>query len=494
MIWTNHVFYKQYKHKSRIEEYTDMNDHVDVNVDKFYTIPIISEKCLNRIGERYAWSTWDLVIEPSAGGGSFFTRIPTIKKIGIDIAPTHTDILKQDFLTYEPPPSDMASRILVVGNPPFGRVSSLAVKFFNHASKWANVIAFIVPRTFRRISLQNKLNAKFHLAFDEDIPMEPCSFEPPMMAKCCFQIWEKSEKNQRPIVKLSTVHADWEFLGFGPKDAKGQPTPPTGAMNEEAKATTFALLAYGGKCGQIVDTGLDSLRPKSWHWIKSKIPKQLLIERFSLLDYSVSLDTARQNSIGRGELVHLYSDAYDTPDEPDAHETEAPVENKMLVADHKSEDEVSMVAMAIPLNVTFLHTIQNYGFGNLPNNVCIRHFKDGRYFAPMIELWLEQNYPSLKWIGGCKGHDLEDIADENIKYEQKTFTKGGCNFAPSNMKGVKRTFNQTIFEEKTKKLIFIIVGNIDFPNIQIKFVRGTDLLVSYPKGKIPRKDFDKFFN
>jgi hypothetical protein len=469
-----------------------MDDSTHAGIDKFYTIPTISEKCLNRVGERYEWSTWDMVVEPSAGGGSFFTRIPTIKKIGIDIAPTHTDILKQDFLTYEPPPSDMASpRILVVGNPPFGRVSSLAVKFFNHASKWANVIAFIVPRTFRRISLQNKLNTTFHLAFDEDIPMEPCSFEPPMMAKCCFQIWEKSEKNQRPIVQPSTVHADWEFLGFGPKDAKGQPTVPTGAMTEEAKATTFALLAYGGKCGQIADTGLDSLRPKSWHWIKSKIPKQLLIERFSLLDYSVSLDTARQNSIGRGEIVQLYSDAYDTPD---AHETEAPVDNKMLVADHKSEDEVSMVAMAMPFNVTFLHTISNYGFGNVPNNVCIRQLKDGRHFSAFIEPWLEQNYPSLKWIGGCKGHDFEDIADKNIKYEQKTFTKDGCSFTPSNMKGVGRTFNQTIFEEKTKKLIFIIVGNIDFPNIQIKFVRGTDLLVSYPKGKIPRKDFDKFFN
>jgi hypothetical protein len=485
------------------------NHDDDMNVDKFYTIPAISEKCLNRVGERYDWSTWDVVVEPSAGGGSFFTRIPTDKKIGLDISPTHKEILKQDFLTYEllpppppPPPQPQYAdtpqrRILVVGNPPFGRVSSLAVKFFNHASNWANVIAFIVPRTFRRISLQNKLNTTFHLVFDEDIPMEPCSFEPPMMAKCCFQIWEKSETIRRPIVQLSTVHADWEFLGFGPNDAKGQPTPPTGSMNEEAKTNIFALRAYGGKCGQIVDTGLDSLRPKSWHWIKSKIPKQILIERFSLLDYSVSLDTARQNSIGRGELVHLYSDAYDAPDAPDAHEIEAPAENKMLVADHKHEDvvrTVSTLSMAIPFNVTFLHTIQNYGFGNVPNNVCIRHFKDGRNFSPIIEPWLEQNYPSLKWIGGCKGHDLEDIADENIKYEQKTFTKGGCKFMPSNMIGVGRKFDQTIFEEKTKKLIFIIVGNIDFPNIKIKFVRGTDLLVNYPDGKIPLKDFDKFFN
>ena len=485
-------------------------DAAVATIDKFYTIPTISKKCLMRVGERYEWSAWDLVVEPSAGSGSFFKQIPTDKKIGIDISPDHKDVMTMDFLTYEPHPHQamqqqqqqqqqqhqQQQRVLVVGNPPFGRVSSLAVKFFNHASKWASVIAFIVPRTFRRISLQNKLNANFHLAFDEDIPMEPCSFEPPMMAKCCFQIWEKSETNRRPIVQLSTVHADWDFLGFGPNDAQGQPTPPTRVATEFANANTFALRAYGGKCGQIVDTGLDSLRPKSWHWIKSKIPKQLLIDRFSLLDYSVSLDTARQNSIGRGELVHLYSDAYDAPDDaPNEMEALAAVDEE---AKEKHEDEVKTLALAaavaIPFNVTFLDTISNYGFGNVPNNVCIRLLKDGRHFSAFIEAWLEQNYPSLKWIGGCKGHDLEDIADENIKYEQKTFTKGGCKFMPSNMIGVGRKFDQTIFEEKTKKLIFIIVSNIDFPNIKIKFVRGTDLLVNYPDGKIPLKDFDKFFN
>ena len=42
-------------------------------------------------------------IEPSAGNGSFFTIIPTINKIGIDISPEHKDIIKQDFFTYNPP-------------------------------------------------------------------------------------------------------------------------------------------------------------------------------------------------------------------------------------------------------------------------------------------------------------------------------------------------------------------------------------------------------
>ena len=271
----------------------------EAGLDKFYTIPAISEKCLYRIGSRYNWSDWGLVIEPSAGNGSFLTRIPVNNKIGIDISPEHKDIIKQDFLTYTPPP---CGKILIVGNPPFGRVSSLAIKFFNHASKWADVIAFIIPRTFRRVSVQNKLNTRFHLVFDEEIPMEPCSFTPRMMAKCCFQIWEKKH-TERAIVELSTIHKDWEFLGFGSKDEKGQPTPPIGA--------DFAMRAYGGKCGEIVDTGLETLRPKSWHWIKANINKKILVERFNTLDYSLSLDTARQNSMGRGELVRLYSDEYD---------------------------------------------------------------------------------------------------------------------------------------------------------------------------------------
>jgi hypothetical protein len=273
----------------------------EAGLDKFYTVPSIALKCIEKIGGIYGWSDWGLVVEPSAGNGSFLKQIPTSRKVGIDISPEHPDIIEKDFLTYTPP--DDAGTVLVIGNPPFGRVSSLAVKFFNHAAEWADVIAFIIPRTFRRVSVQNKLNLNFHLLYDEEIPVIPCSFSPAMSVKCCFQIWEKrSEK--REVVDLPTKHADWQFLGFGPKDEKAQPTPPQGA--------DFAIRAYGGKCGEIVTEGLESLRPKSWHWIKAARRNcDELIERFSGLNYSLSLDTARQNSLGRGELVRLYTEEYD---------------------------------------------------------------------------------------------------------------------------------------------------------------------------------------
>jgi hypothetical protein len=267
-------------------------------LDKFYTIPACSKRCINIVSNLYDINKWDLIVEPSAGNGSFLNQIPSNKKIGIDILPEQTDIIKKDFFDYIPIPEQEHANILVIGNPPFGRVSSLAVKFFNHSAKFANVIAFIIPKTFRKISIQNKLALTFHLVYDEDIPNKPCCFEPPMMVKCCFQVWERHSV-MRDKIDVATTHADWEFLKFGPTDNNGQPTPPVDGAD-------FAIRAYGGKIGEIKINELNDLRPKSWHWIKSKINKSELIYRFSQLDYSNSENTARQNSMGRGEIVSLY--------------------------------------------------------------------------------------------------------------------------------------------------------------------------------------------
>lgn len=281
---------------SEIEEKTAKNVREE-GLDKFYTIPSYSKKCIDKVFELYNKLNFDLIIEPSAGNGSFFNQIEFNNKIGIDISPENQNIIQMDFFNYVPPTN--TNNILVIGNPPFGKVSSIAIKFFNHSAKWSNVIAFIIPRTFRRLSVQNKLNKMFHLIYDEDVPTKPCSFIPQMMVKCCFQIWEKKEV-ERLFIDLPTKHDDWNFLPFGPLDENGQPTPPNGA--------DFAMRAYGGKIGEIEKIKLSQLRPKSWHWIKSNIDKEELINIFNQLNYSNSSNTARQNSMGRGELVRLYTE------------------------------------------------------------------------------------------------------------------------------------------------------------------------------------------
>ena len=95
--------------------------------DKFYTKPesvkIVIE-FLPKITSR------DLVIEPRAGNGSFSNILKAKFKnvIAIDIEPEAEDIIVADFLTYD---FDIKKyrKIHCVGNPPFGRQSTLARKF-----------------------------------------------------------------------------------------------------------------------------------------------------------------------------------------------------------------------------------------------------------------------------------------------------------------------------------------------------------------------------
>jgi hypothetical protein len=269
-------------------------------LDKFYTDTKYAKKCIEKVLNLY--DNIDFIIEPSAGNGSFYNQLPNnIQKIGLDIHPENENILKEDFFNFNL--NEKYSKVLCIGNPPFGKSCSLAVKFFNHASNFSDIIAFIVPRTFKRISIQNKLNLNFHLKYSEDIPLSPCHFFPKMNVKCCFQIWEKSII-KRNIINYPEYHKDFDFLKYGEKDKNNQPTVPLNA--------DFALRAYGGKIGEIIENNICNLRPKSFHFIKSNIDKSILIDRFNKLDFSISNDSARQNSLGKKELVNLYISFFDT--------------------------------------------------------------------------------------------------------------------------------------------------------------------------------------
>ena len=267
-------------------------------LDQFYTNKDIASKYYNKLTQLININDFDIHLEPSAGGGAFFNIMDNTKRIGLDIEPQKAGILKMDFFDYKPL---QHKNYLVIGNPPFGKVSSLAVRFFNKSAEFANCIAFIIPRTFKRVSIQNKLNLNFKLIYNEDLPITPCCFTPKMTAKCCFQVWIKTEIKREKITYDKT-HADFEFLKHGPKDKNNQPTPPNNS--------DFVIKAYGVNCGEIIDVNLDLLRPKSWHWIKSNIDVQELKNRFKQLDYSMSKDTVRQDSLGQQELIYLYKTTF----------------------------------------------------------------------------------------------------------------------------------------------------------------------------------------
>ena len=257
-----------------------------MSLDKFYTKSEIAKLCCEAID----FSKFNSVLEPSAGAGAFLPFLPKNTK-AIDLEPEGENIVKQDFLRYK------GTEDLVIGNPPFGRISSLAIKFFNHSATFANTIAFIIPRTFRRVSVQNKLDLNFHLIKDIEIPVG--SFIPStMQAKCCFQIWER-QNTTRDKINLPLTHKDFEVLSY--KTVNGKVTAP--------ENVDFAIRAYGGNIGQI-SLDIEELAPKSWHFIRSENPESL-VDNFEKLDYyPLASWTARQDSIGKADLIYLYNEKF----------------------------------------------------------------------------------------------------------------------------------------------------------------------------------------
>ena len=137
-------------------------------LDKFYTQTHVSKQCFEFLHQQLNITDDVIYLEPSAGAGSFLDLLPHY--IALDIAPEDDRIEKQDYLKYEPIRTDF----ITIGNPPFGNRSKLATDFFNKAASMSEVIAFIVPVSFMKWSVQKNLNSNF--ALHSYMYLEPESF------------------------------------------------------------------------------------------------------------------------------------------------------------------------------------------------------------------------------------------------------------------------------------------------------------------------------
>lgn len=80
---------------------TKQNKGLNRNIiDKYYTKPEIVKLCIEYIKEYIKIDNNDLIIEPSAGNGSFISEIKKIVNnyIFYDLEPDNKEIIKQDYL------------------------------------------------------------------------------------------------------------------------------------------------------------------------------------------------------------------------------------------------------------------------------------------------------------------------------------------------------------------------------------------------------------
>jgi hypothetical protein len=160
--------------------------------DQFYTNDRVAASCVQRIICEVPLTREYLWVEPSAGNGAFLRPLPaTFPTIGLDIDPQAKGILLQDYLTWQPP---AGKEIIVFGNPPFGKQSSLAKAFISKSCEFATVIAFILPKSFTKPSMYRAFDRAFHLL--QSTELEKNSFVvngSPYDVPCVFQIWQKRE-------------------------------------------------------------------------------------------------------------------------------------------------------------------------------------------------------------------------------------------------------------------------------------------------------------
>lgn len=260
-------------------------------LDQFFTRVDVARKCSQLVASHIsqmqgATNEW-LWVEPSAGEGAFLDCFP-FPKIGLDICSARSDIIKADFLSWNL--GQTARKIAVVGNPPFGKNASLARRFFDHAAQFADIIAFIVPRTFEKAQFINRLDRRMHLAHSE--ALDDCSFEfegAPYSVPTVFQIWEKRGE-ARAITEAIRTHRDFAFVG--------QP------------AAHFAFQRVGARAGLASVEGLRK-SPQSHYFIKANGCEKALLGRLRSINWEpIKQRTAGNPSIGKAELVSAYAAAF----------------------------------------------------------------------------------------------------------------------------------------------------------------------------------------
>lgn len=257
-------------------------------IDKYYTNEDAVNLCLNLIKENISIDKEnDVIIEPSAGNGSFIYGIKKLvdKYIFMDIEPDNIEIKQQDYLKFDHTPLSKYNRVHLIGNPPFGRQSSMAIKFIKKSCEYCDTISFILPKSFKKESLKSRFPLNFHLIKESELPsgsfiVDGKAYDVP----CIFQIWEKKSINRVTNKKL-------EPIGF--------------KFVEKWENPDISFRRVGVYAGKI-DTNIEDKSIQSHYFIKLENISEEIVEALKKIEYT-SNNTVGPKSISKQELMEKFN-------------------------------------------------------------------------------------------------------------------------------------------------------------------------------------------
>lgn len=248
-----------------------MATRTNIDKDQFFTNSVNVDFVLSKVNT----NDFDYVVEPSAGDGAFSNKIKNC--IAIDIEPKSENIIKADFLTYN---LDVKGNILSIGNPPFGRQSSLAIKFINKCAQFSSKIVFILPNSFRKESVIDKLDSHIFLETVYELPSNTFLFEKKEhIIPCSLFIFNVDLKKERPKKVMLEID-DFEFV--------------------KKENATHSIQRVGSSAGKVKDLNVSEA---SHYFIRCF--DETVIDRLKSITYDCN-NTVGPKSISKNEIIKAY--------------------------------------------------------------------------------------------------------------------------------------------------------------------------------------------
>lgn len=275
-------------------------------LEKYYTQTYIAELCCD-IFKKYININpdKDIIIEPSVGTGSFIKPLLKLTNnlMCYDIDKSLFNIKNQyqnslytkyvkcnDFLSINILPTNQ-NKIFVVGNPPFGRQSTLAIKFIQHMCSFCDAFGLILPKSFLKPTLYNKINNYFHLVHSTDISNNAFLFNnKDYNVPCIFAIYIKKDYKRDIDEKLE---------------------PYMFNFTKQYKHHTINFRRVGVNAGTI-DLSINSINksPQSHYYINidDSIWNTALFEKLKNIKFTQRDLTVGPKSISKQELIFEFNE------------------------------------------------------------------------------------------------------------------------------------------------------------------------------------------
>ena len=263
-------------------------------IDKFYTSPIIVNECMKLIKNKINIQAVDLCVEPSAGNGAFINGIKSLFNHHkfYDLEPENHEITKQDYLEYdyETIIKEPDSKVHVIGNPPFGRQSSLAIKFIKKSCEYCDSISFILPKSFKKDSLKKHYPKNFHLICEYDLPknafiVDKKEYDVP----CVFQIWIKKDADR--VLPKKLIPNNYKFV-------------------KKTDSHDISFRRVGVNAGDI-DKETEKKSIQSHYFIKFNIElTDVLFNKLTKNQYNCKNNTCGPKSISKQELIKEFNKVF----------------------------------------------------------------------------------------------------------------------------------------------------------------------------------------